>query len=146
MTPSKNKQIEMWQLWKRFEDETGFQLQANQVQPEDEEEPEPKPKLSNKEIYENLKKRIKSVKESCGQVCDTTIQGEPGKYYQALKKEVNCEALFTNPDLDAEGEFQFPPKKIPKYLWVLKLRNFYLRLRLTLKTFFSTICSFNTWK
>ena len=37
-------------------------------------------------------------------------------YLQILEKEVNCKALFTNPDIDQASEFQFPPQKIPKYL------------------------------
>ena len=67
-------------------------------------------------MYANLKRRIESIRMSCGQVCQTNMKGEPGKYYQAIRKEVDCKALFTNTDLDAASEFQFPPKKIPKYL------------------------------
>jgi len=87
-----------------------FSFQENEIVVDE------KPKLSSKEIYKNLKNKIQSVKESCGQVCDTTIHGEQGKYFEVLKKDINCEALFTNPDIDAEAEFEFPPKKIPKYL------------------------------
>jgi len=75
-----------------------------------------KPKLTSKEIYANLKKRLKSIKESCGEVCETDKEGVDGKYYKFIEKKIDCEALFTNPDIDAAGEFESPPKKIPKYL------------------------------
>ena len=63
----------------------------------EQDEPEPveeKPRLTNKEIYANLKKRLSSIKQSCGEVCETNIGGIDGKYYKAIKKEVNCEDLF----------------------------------------------------
>ena len=31
------------------------------------------------EVEESLLEKIKSVRKSCGQVCDTTIRGRPGK-------------------------------------------------------------------
>ena len=75
-----------------------------------------KPKFTNKEIYSRLKDRLKSIKESCGEICDTNVEGIEGKYYKFFDKRVNCDALFSNTDIDAEGEFQQPPAKIPKYL------------------------------
>jgi hypothetical protein len=37
---------------------------------------------------ENLFKKLKSIRSSCGQVCDTTIKGTPGK---VLKKRKKCQ-------------------------------------------------------
>ena len=85
----------------------------------EQDEPEPveeKPRLTNKEIYSNLKMRLKSIRDSCGEVCDTDKEGIDGKYYIFIQKNINCEAIFSNPDIDAAGEFHVPPKKIPKYL------------------------------
>ena len=31
--------------------------------------------MSNKEAYNDLKRRLSSIKESCGEVCDQTIEG-----------------------------------------------------------------------
>lgn len=105
----------------------------------------PKAKIPSKQVYENLRKKIESIKISCGevsgfwtiqmiviadrhnhlgtidskftfQICDTSLEGIPGKYYNVIKKAVDCKSLFTNPDIDAEGEFPNPPTKIPKYL------------------------------
>ena len=75
-----------------------------------------KPKVSSKEVYANLKKSIESVRKSCGQVCDTSVTGTPGKYYDVIEKTVDCDALFSNPDIDAPGEFCDAPKKPPKWL------------------------------
>ena len=41
-------------------------------------------KLTNKQIYENLKKSLKFIKESCGEICDQTITGKPGKYFNYI--------------------------------------------------------------
>ena len=85
----------------------------------EQDEPEPveeKPRLTNKEIYSNLKMRLKSIRDSCGEVCDTDKEGIDGKYYKFIQKNINCEAIFSNPDIDAAGEFHVHPKKIPKYL------------------------------
>ncbi len=81
-----------------------------------EEEESDKPKLSSKEIYANLKKTIASVRESCGQVCDTSVTGKPDKYYEYIEKEVNCEALFSNPDIDVPSQFTDAPRRPPKWL------------------------------
>ena len=61
-----------------------------------------KNKLTNKEIYTNLKKSLESIKKSCGDICDQTIKGEPGPYFDHIKKSVNCEALFSNPEIGKE--------------------------------------------
>ena len=31
--------------------------------------------MSNKEVYDDLKRRLSSIKKSCGEVCDQTIEG-----------------------------------------------------------------------
>ena len=68
-------------------------------------------------IYENLKITLKSVKESCGDVCNQRSDGQPfNQYFDLVEKEINCMALFTNPDIDASSEFEFPPTEIPKWL------------------------------
>ena len=67
--------------------------------------------------YENLKITLNSIKESCGDVCNQRSDGQPfNKYFDLVEKEINCMALFTNPDIDASSEFEFPPTEIPKWL------------------------------
>lgn len=73
-------------------------------------------KMSNKEAYEALKKTVASVKKSCGEVCDTSIAGKQGKYYDEITKNVDCPALFSNSDLDEPSKFVEPPVRIPKWL------------------------------
>jgi hypothetical protein len=38
------------------------------------------------------------------------------QFYDEIEKEINCSALFSNADIDAESEFDQPPKEIPTYL------------------------------
>ena len=73
-------------------------------------------KLNNKEAYENLKRTVKSVKESCGEICDTKIDGKPGKYFDVIKKNFQCDPLFSNSDIDVPLEFKYPPERVPKWL------------------------------
>ena len=72
--------------------------------------------LDNKQVYQNLRSKVASIKESCGQICDQTIKGTSGKYLEFIKKNVDCQAIFNNPDIDIVSEFKDPPKKIPKWL------------------------------
>ena len=67
--------------------------------------------------YENLKITLNSIKESCGDVCNQRSDGQPfNQYFDLVEKEINCMALFTNPDIDASSEFEYPPSEIPKWL------------------------------
>ena len=67
--------------------------------------------------YENLKRTLKSINESCGDTCNQRINGEPdNQFFDFVEKEINCMALFTNPDIDASSEFEYPPSEIPKWL------------------------------
>jgi len=72
--------------------------------------------MSNKEAYDDLKRRLSSIKKSCGEVCDQTIEGKPGKYFDEITKDIDCPALFSNPDMDIPSQFKDPPIKIPKWL------------------------------
>ena len=74
--------------------------------------------LTNKEIYENLKISVAAIKEDCGELCDLTSNKnvKPGEIFDELKKSVNCEALFRNPNIDGPSQFKEPPKRIPKWL------------------------------
>jgi len=38
------------------------------------------------------------------------------QYYEQIHKNIDCEGLFTNPDMDALSEYEIPPKTIPNYL------------------------------
>ena len=69
--------------------------------------------LCSKEKYSNLKRTISSIKKSCGQVCDQSITGKPGKFFDEIRKDVNCQALFNNSDFDKLSEFETPLMKIP---------------------------------
>lgn len=71
---------------------------------------------TNEKAEANLKKTIASIKSSCGQVCDTTIKGIPGKYFDQLSKTVDCPALFKNEDIDKPMEYKIPPHRIPSWL------------------------------
>ncbi len=50
-------------------------------------------------------------------MCDTTKTGPPGKFFDAIEKSVDCNALFENHEaIDAPSKFPTPPAKMPKHL------------------------------
>ncbi len=90
---------------------------------------------------EKLKESIESIRKSCGELCDLSITGKPGKFYDSLQKkvwhvvklptysyiclfvkrflsthQVNCPALFSNPYIDSPGHFAHPPRLPPAWL------------------------------
>ena len=73
-------------------------------------------KLSNKEAYAELKKTIASVRKSCGEVCDQTITGKPGKYFDEITKNIDCPGLFSDVGMDLPTQFESAPSRIPKWL------------------------------
>ena len=89
-------------------------------------------KKSSKQIYADLRQNLALIRESCGEVCDTTKTGVPDKYYDFIEKEVNCKALFENDLIDRPSELPRPPKKIPKYL----LDDYTYNGRLELKSWY----------
>ena len=76
--------------------------------------------FTNKEAYQINYQNVDSIRDSCGEICDTDLEIERGseaaKFYRALKKNFDCEAVWTNPLIDEPSRFCEPPKKIPKRL------------------------------
>ena len=76
--------------------------------------------FTNKESYELNMKNLKSIRQSCGDVCDTDTEVErrtdAKKFYSSLKKNFDCDALWSNLLIDEPSRFCDPPIKIPKAL------------------------------
>ncbi len=47
-------------------------------------------KTEYEDTLRNMKSRLDKVRELCGEVCNTKDEGGPGKYYNFVRKEVNC--------------------------------------------------------
>ena len=77
---------------------------------------EPQKKPSSRELHNELKETLKGIRKSCGDLCSTDIKGTEGKYYDVIKKDFDCDALFENLDIDRPSKFYSPPAKIPKHL------------------------------
>lgn len=52
--------------------------------------------------------------QGCGEICDTTIMGTPGKFFNTVRKSVDCNALYANEENDAPGKMWPPPRTIPE--------------------------------
>ena len=55
--------------------------------------------------------------DGCGSVCNATnTNGTPGKYFDFVSKAVDCNAIFSNPAVDASSKVWPPPREVPKTL------------------------------
>jgi hypothetical protein len=54
----------------------------------------------NTAAYINLKTISQQIRKSCGNVCDTSQEGLPGKYYNAIWKDFQCQDLFSESIFD----------------------------------------------
>ena len=82
----------------------------------------------NDQDYEELRRALESIRESCGDLCDTSIssskpssecstsRGKQPQFFECLRKNVNCEELWSNPLMDAPSKYCFPPRFPPKFL------------------------------
>ncbi len=57
------------------------------------------------------------IRESCGEICETRADRERvrrtrGVWSAELEKRVDCAALFSNPYIDADSDFEKPPQKV----------------------------------
>ena len=91
-------------------------------------------KLPNKEAYSRLKEDVSKIKNACGELCDQKIQGKPGKYFDILSKKVDCQALFSTPEIDQDSKFNQTLMRIPK--WLKSDFTYQDRIDLTYKTFY----------
>ena len=87
--------------------------------------------LSNKEIDLRLTKNLQSIQNSCGDLCDTSLdrtmsynlssRSHAEKIYKKdfnfFTRDIDCNALWNNSLLDARSHFCSSPKQIPYYLY-----------------------------
>ncbi|CAG2256969.1 unnamed protein product [Mytilus edulis] len=59
---------------------------------------------------------IKNTRLMCGELCDTTRKGTPGKFFDKITAIINCEALFKNEYVDSSHGLVHAPRKIPSIL------------------------------
>ena len=75
------------------------------------------------ETHLKLKESVRSIQESCGELCDTSVdhivaykRGHQ-KHFDYLSKKVDCSALWGNSAIDEASNFCVSPMNIPKYLY-----------------------------
>ena len=72
---------------------------------------------ANLNCEKNLKSTIKSIKKSCGQVCDTSNEGvEHHEHFNHVTKQIKCKPLFENEEIDEPSQYPRPPKYMPVWL------------------------------
>ncbi|CAC5382428.1 unnamed protein product [Mytilus coruscus] len=57
---------------------------------------------------------IKHVRKICGELCNTSRTGIPGKFFNKINATVNCKALFENEYIDSTHGFPLAPRNIPE--------------------------------
>jgi FkbM family methyltransferase len=66
--------------------------------------------FNDKSFYAEVRRK---VLVGCGALCDDTIIGAPGPFFNFVQKPVDCRALFSNTDNDAPSPRWPPPKGMP---------------------------------
>ena len=60
--------------------------------------------------------KINSIRNSCGQLCDTSRTGTSGPFFDHVTAPIDCKSIYNNPYID-EGHSGPAPKTIPKEFW-----------------------------
>jgi len=56
---------------------------------------------------------IKNVKNGCLEICDDTITGKPGLFFDYIEKKIDCKQIWSNVHIDAVMIQEKPPEWIP---------------------------------
>lgn len=81
------------------------------------------------------KQLINMIKLDCGEVCDTSLEGEPGKYYNKIEKHFDCDALMGSDVMELSLTKDTPPRlhevpedvqKLYSYGGKVRLLNVYM--------------------
>lgn len=75
---------------------------------------------------------IEKIRADCGELCNTSRTGTPGKYFDQIKASINCKALFQNEYIDKGHELPHAPKEIPPEL----LKDFTMNNRLSVRPWY----------
>lgn len=87
-------------------------------------------KMCNSSEFPNLslKQHLAQVLKGCSEICDTGILGKPGKFFNYIKKHVDCNALWQNSAIDSSRPLG-PPPDVPREF--LNIYNYNGRVKLT---------------
>jgi hypothetical protein len=70
--------------------------------------------LDPKDMHAYYTCRRKMLLRGCGDVCNTSIVGEPAIPFNKVHKNINCKALWSNSYIDASlHESEWPPSHLP---------------------------------
>lgn len=71
------------------------------------------PPSVNYDEYNAMITRIKGVQQTCGQLCNSSLKGNPGKYFDTIRVPVDCPAIFRETRIDAPREQRLAPEDLP---------------------------------
>lgn len=75
---------------------------------------------------------LETIRRDCGKLCDPSIKGTPGPYFDHIKVPVNCKALFENNYIDQGHGLHTAPREIPNRL----LKDFTMNGRVNASTWY----------
>ncbi|CAC5385157.1 unnamed protein product [Mytilus coruscus] len=64
----------------------------------------------------NLLDDLKSIRQDCGELCNTSRKGSPGPYFDHINATINCNAILRNEYVDRGHGLPSAPKTMPKEL------------------------------
>eukprot|EP00995_Heteronema_vittatum_P010959 NODE_651_length_1242_cov_327.612741_g472_i0.p1 GENE.NODE_651_length_1242_cov_327.612741_g472_i0~~NODE_651_length_1242_cov_327.612741_g472_i0.p1 ORF type:complete len:336 (-),score=71.67 NODE_651_length_1242_cov_327.612741_g472_i0:164-1171(-) len=93
--------------------------------------------LPDEQYYAKL---LDHYRGGCGEICNYTMKGRPGKFFDYMEKTFDCRALYGNPFLDRPAVRWPPPRTIPACLYAhytmggrIQVRDQYIPSRYTHK-------------
>jgi len=72
--------------------------------------------LPDKSDPQYFQKQLEMDKCGCGEVCMTNKVGQPGKYFNFVRKTINCPALFSNLVAFQASPLTVPPVHMPQVM------------------------------
>ncbi|XP_052067395.1 uncharacterized protein LOC127706764 [Mytilus californianus] len=63
-----------------------------------------------------LSDKMKSIRQDCGDLCNTSRKGSPGPYFDHINATINCHAILRNEFVDRGHGLPRAPETIPKEL------------------------------
>jgi hypothetical protein len=75
--------------------------------------------LQNDLSDEYYRCRREALLRGCSEICDTTIAGEPSRFFDYVRKHVDCSGLWMNEEIDASAsDQQWPPPRYPPDVFI----------------------------
>lgn len=89
----------------------------------------------------NMLRKIESIKQDCGELCDTFRTGTPGHFFNQTTANFSCDSIFRNKFIDLKHQ----PEKCPHGIPTSVVNDFIMNGKMVLKKWYLCSKSKDTW-